>query len=164
MPAALTAAKTGAGSGPEEESKGPSAGSQPADIAGPKDLATPSSDFSPLQDLDAAVALHDPFSHLKVASEAESSNQASRANQADCLRFSPALSSDHVVITDNGLTTYATQQVGNGEMGSNAVIGTYGFSEGVHYWEIICPIFCNSIDFGVTYNPKKVTKANTISE
>lgn len=102
MPAALAAAKSGAGTGPTEESKGPSAGSQPADTAGPNDGTTPSSDFSPLQDLNAAVALHDPFSHLKVASEAKSSNQAPRASQADCLRFSPALSSDHVVITDNG--------------------------------------------------------------
>ena len=30
-------------------------------------------------------------------------------------------------------------------MGSNTVIGNIGFSEGVHYWEVICPIFCNSI-------------------
>ena len=30
-------------------------------------------------------------------------------------------------------------------MGSNVVIGSTAFTEGVHYWEIICPIFCNSI-------------------
>ena len=35
-------------------------------------------------------------------------------------------------------------------MSSNAVIGNTGFSEGVHYWEIICPIFCNSIGKSTT--------------
>ena len=30
-------------------------------------------------------------------------------------------------------------------MNSNVVVGNIGFSEGVHYWEVICPIFCNSI-------------------
>jgi hypothetical protein len=36
--------------------------------------AAQSSDFSPLQDLNAAVALHNPFTNMKVGQEAESSN------------------------------------------------------------------------------------------
>ena len=43
-----------------------------------------------------------------------------------------------------GLTTYATSNA-TSEQANNAVIGSIGFSEGLHYWEIICPIFCNSI-------------------
>lgn len=44
-------------------------------------------------------------------------------------------------------------------MNSNAVIGNIGFSEGVHYWEIICPIFCNSIGkFLADFEPQKAAE------
>lgn len=107
MPAALLNANAGAGTGLNEERKGESAGSQTA--ADEPTGAIPFSDFSPLQDLNAAVALHDPFSHMKVSEEAESSNQAPQMGQANCLRFSPTLSSDHVVITDNGKCASVSQ-------------------------------------------------------
>ena len=99
MPAALTNSNAEAGSTglsqSAEERKGEAVGSQ---STGNSTL----SDFKPLQDLHAAVALHSPFAHLKMSEEAESSNQASYGGLANCLRFSPALSSDHVVITENG--------------------------------------------------------------
>ena len=72
MPAALTIANTGAGAGPAEERKGEPAGSQSAEPM--PSGAAQSSDFSPLQDLNAAVALHNPFTNMKVGQEAESSN------------------------------------------------------------------------------------------
>ena len=72
MPAALTIANTGAGAGLAEERKGESAGSQIAELM--PSGAAQSSDFSPLQDLNAAVALHNPFANMKVGKEAESSN------------------------------------------------------------------------------------------
>ena len=105
MPAALTVASAGAGSGPTEESKGEptvnqTTGQEPA-----------SSEFSPLQDLSAAVALHDPFVHMKVSDEAESSNQSSQGGHTNCLRWSPTLSSDHVVITENGKCASVFQPV-----------------------------------------------------
>jgi hypothetical protein len=161
MPAALASAGAGAGSKLHaEHAKDGAASSQPA--APIRNAFTPC-DFSPLQDLNSAVAEYDPFAWAKSGEEAESSNKSAQVSQADCLRFSPTLSSSHVFITNNGLTTYATS-AGNSDWGFNAVIGNMGFQEGVHYWEIICPIFCNSIDFGVTYNPAKVSKTNTISE
>ena len=114
MPAALVVANSGAGVGPNEERKGESAGSQSA--ANEPAGAVPFSDFSPLQDLNAAVALHDPFAHMKVSEEAESSNQAPQMGQANCLRFSPTLSSDHVVITDNGKCASVSQSPSASEM------------------------------------------------
>lgn len=101
MPAALMVANSGAGAGPNEERKGEPAASHTA-ARDPSGSDSSSSGFSPLQDLNAAVALHDPFAHMKVGEETESSNQAPQMGQANCLRFSPTLSSDHVVITDNG--------------------------------------------------------------
>lgn len=163
MPAALTAGRASAGAELSEGQKGAPAGSQPAQMH-PDGSGGDPSDFSSLQDKQAFVSLHDPFAFVKAAKGAESSNQRTGAQKATCLRFSPTLSSENIVITDNGFTTYATKTVGKGEMSSNAVIGSIGFNEGVHYWEIICPIFCNSIDFGVTSDPKNLTKQNTISE
>ena len=46
-------------------------------------------------------------------------------------------------------------------MNSNAVIGNTGFSEGVHYWEIICPIFCNSIGKFTQLFAPQVGRLNT---
>jgi len=109
MPAALTIANSGAGTGPNEERKDGPAGSHSA--SSEPTGASSFSDFSPLQDLNAAVALHDPFAHMKVSEEAESSNQAPQMGQANCLRFSPTLSSDHVVITDNGKCASISQPV-----------------------------------------------------
>lgn len=100
MPAALAVASAGPASEPLEEQKGEPAASQSADQEPTSALAL--SEFSPLQDLGAAVAVHDPFVHMKVCEETESSNQATSMGQSTCLRFSPTLSSDHVVITDNG--------------------------------------------------------------
>ena len=109
MPAALIIANTGAGIEPKEERKGGPAVSHTAAIE--PTGGSSFSDFSPLQDLNAAVALHDPFAHMKVSEEAESSNQAPQMGQANCLRFSPTLSSDHVVITDNGKCASVSRSV-----------------------------------------------------
>jgi len=158
MPAALTIATEGAGTGLSAEPVDEAAGSHPTASS------TSPCDFSPLQDLNAAVAEHDPFARAMTGAAAESSNKSDRVSATNFLRFSPTFSSNNVVITNNGLTTYATSAVGSSDNFANAVIGSIGFSEGVHYWEVICPIFCNSIDFGVTFNPHKVTKNNTISE
>ena len=100
MSAAPVIVNSSAGIRPNEERKGESAGSQSA--ADKPTGPVPFSDFSPLQDLNAAVALHDPFAHMKVSEEAESSNQAPQMGQANCLRLSPTVSSDHIVITDYG--------------------------------------------------------------
>lgn len=93
------------GSGPNEERKDKPAGSQSVRQEPTETLSL--SDFSPLQAMDAAFTVHTPFSHMKVCEEAESSNQAQQAGLANCLRFSPALSSDHVVITDNGKCAFS---------------------------------------------------------
>ena len=74
MPAALTIANSGVGSGPNEERKGEPAGSQSAGQEPTETLSV--SDFSPLRAMDAAITLHTPFAHMKVCEEAESSNQA----------------------------------------------------------------------------------------
>ena len=98
MPAALTVANSGAGSGPAEEKKGEAE----ASATTAQRSSNNSGGFSPLQDIEAAVALHTPFAHVSVGEEAKSSNQAPAASLASCLRFSQNLLSDHVVITDNG--------------------------------------------------------------
>jgi len=74
MPAALAVADSGAASEPAEERKGEPAGSQSSGHVATE--AAPPSGFSPLQDHSAAVAVYDPFAHMKVSEETESSNQA----------------------------------------------------------------------------------------
>mmetsp|Transcript_25215 Transcript_25215/g.29632 ORF Transcript_25215/g.29632 Transcript_25215/m.29632 type:complete len:121 (+) Transcript_25215:445-807(+) len=103
MPAALAIASGSAGAGSEPRAESTTtegaAGSQPA---APTQNAVAPCDFSPLQDLDAAVVEFDPFAQAKTGEEAESSNKSAQVSQANCLRFSPTLSSSHVVITNNG--------------------------------------------------------------
>jgi hypothetical protein len=68
-----------------------------------------------------------------------------------------------VEISNNGLTAYALSKAKN-EFESNTVVGNMAFSEGQHYWEVICPITCNTIQFGVTCNPTKIDVSNSIIE
>ena len=109
MPAALAVASSPAGDAGAEPQ--PAAGAKVDSavttaaidqLVGSRGQPTSACAFSSLQNLGAAVALHEPFARSKLGQEAESSNQAAQVGQANCLRFSPTLSSDSVVITDNG--------------------------------------------------------------
>ena len=44
-----------------------------------------------------------------------------------------------------GLTAFALSKDNSAPFATSTVIGNMGFSEGVHYWEVICPIYCNTI-------------------
>lgn len=78
MPAALASANPGAGSGLSAElSTDGAAGSQ---SAAPVRNAVAPCDFSPLQDLNAAVAEYDPFAWAKSGEEAESSNKTAQVS------------------------------------------------------------------------------------
>lgn len=96
MPAALTIATEGAGTGLSAEPVDEAAGSHPTASS------TSPCDFSPLQDLNAAVAEHDPFARAMTGAAAESSNKSDRVSATNFLRFSPTFSSNNVVITNNG--------------------------------------------------------------
>jgi len=64
-------------------------------------------------------------------------------NHYDRLRFLPKNATAKMAITHFGniLTNYAkTAQI---------AIANYGFSHGVHYWEIVCPNRCSGIEVGV---------------
>jgi hypothetical protein len=77
----------------------------------------------------------------------ESKFAARNRRQPQVMRFSPSLSSREVDISVSGFTARATQ--GTATARANMV-----FHEGVHYWEVTCPIRCTSIQIGVSSKGK----------
>eukprot|EP00347_Sterkiella_histriomuscorum_P017580 403348792 len=69
-------------------------------------------------------------------------------HEPDCLRFCPANSSGGVEISLSGFTAVAKLQ-------SQTARANKAFSEGVHYWEIICPISCQTLQIGVSNKNQK---------
>ena len=65
------------------------------------------------------------------------------AKSHDRLRFIPANTNSKMAVTHFGniLTSYSKKP--------QTAITNYGFSQGVHYWEIICPNKCAGIEVGV---------------
>jgi len=69
-------------------------------------------------------------------------------HEPDCLRFCPSNSSENIEISLSGFTARA--QAANQVVRSNK-----GFYEGVHYWEIICPISLSTLQIGVSNKGSK---------
>ena len=59
------------------------------------------------------------------------------------LHFKPLSSNSRLIISHAGLTVTATNS------DEELAIGSLGFSEGVHYWEIYCPLSCENLGVGV---------------
>mmetsp|Transcript_28554 Transcript_28554/g.25495 ORF Transcript_28554/g.25495 Transcript_28554/m.25495 type:complete len:82 (-) Transcript_28554:267-512(-) len=59
------------------------------------------------------------------------------------LRLTPAHSQAKLNISPSGLVITATS------MNEEIAIANFGFSQGVHFWEIICPKSCNNIQIGI---------------
>jgi len=59
------------------------------------------------------------------------------------MTFDKVLSSPSLKISHTGLTVESTDK-------AQKAITNHSFTEGVVYWEVICPIRCNGILFGVT--------------
>ncbi len=77
-------------------------------------------------------------------------------NHYDRLRFLPKNATAKMAITHFGniLTNYSkTAQV---------AIANYGFSHGVHYWEIVCPNRCSGIEVGVAKEGWKLPAADGV--
>lgn len=64
------------------------------------------------------------------------------------LRFAPAKSSGLLTFSPSGLTARSTGA-------SQQAVANLAYSEGVHYWEIICPVQCTSLSIGVIKDDMK---------
>jgi hypothetical protein len=67
------------------------------------------------------------------------------------MRFCPSLSTKEVDISVSGFTARSLR-------GSTTARANMAFSEGVHFWEITCPIRCSSIQIGVSSKGKDTIK------
>jgi len=74
----------------------------------------------------------------------------------ESLRFVPNQKSQQLLISPSGLMVLSKQSSKSGE---NPLIYTnYGFSTGIHYWEILCPLSCTNLKIGVVkMEDKKLT-------
>lgn len=78
-------------------------------------------------------------------SNVTSSNHQRRQARANFMRWCPVLSSPSTSISVSGLTAKAQD--------SPAIAkANMMFDEGVHYWEVHCPIYCHNMQFGVSSN------------
>jgi len=72
------------------------------------------------------------------------------------LCFVPNHKSKNLIISPSGLMVVSKQ---SSKISEKPILYTnYGFSSGVHYWEIICPLSCNGLNLGVVkIENKKLT-------
>lgn len=68
--------------------------------------------------------------------------------EPDCLRFCPSNSSENVEISLSGFTVRA-------KSANQVARVNKSFFEGVHYWEIICPISLSTLQIGVSNKSSK---------
>jgi len=80
-----------------------------------------------------------------LSSSASQTIQSEKSKEIsyDRLRFIPSKAGDKMSVTQFGhvVTNYSKK--------SQVATTNYGFSQGVHYWEIICPVKCTGIEVGV---------------
>ena len=94
---------------------------------------------------DASAAANSGEQGAKAGIDGKLAGRSRR--QPPVMRFSPSLSSREVDISVSGFTARATH--GTATARANMV-----FHEGVHYWEVTCPIRCTSIQIGVSSKGK----------
>ena len=91
-----------------------------------------------------------PSQHIASESDLESKDPNSSSKPfcpPESLRFVPNHKSQHLFISPSGLMIVSKQTNKSSE---NPIVYTnYGFTSGVHYWEIICPLSCNGLRLGV---------------
>jgi len=82
------------------------------------------------------------------------------------MRFCPSLSSNDVQISHSGLTAKCiSTKDASGNDKTTFVVANMTFTEGAHYWEIICPISINNIHVGIQSvgNPATVITQDFVS-
>jgi hypothetical protein len=109
--------------------------------------------FRSMKEYEASVQVYDTFKESSSAAQAnpdEAVEQQSRCRgtHSQIMRFSKTLSGNFVKISPDGLNVQSRSGCKNTQ--GNHAIGDMGFSEGIHYWELICPVLCSGIEFGVT--------------
>ena len=91
-----------------------------------------------------------PPQHIASESDLENKDPNSSSKPfcpPESLRFVPNHKSQHLFISPSGLMIVSKQTNKSSE---NPIVYTnYGFTSGVHYWEIICPLSCNGLRLGV---------------
>lgn len=113
-----------------------------------KEHSKTESDLHRLEHEASTVELHQVTVDLRGENGDQADGKAELAPQfglGSMMRFCPVLSSSAADISVSGLSAKLSKGICLAK--ANMV-----FDEGVHYWEIYCPIHCQQIQIGVSSN------------
>lgn len=124
-----------------------------------QDVKNTSKELQRLSQMGSQIKVHeiidDYTNDSKKAEEARLNNKGANGRdnikqgnrQPQVMRFCPSLSTSGIDISVSGFTARAKQ-------GASTARANMVLYEGVHYWEVTCPIRCTSIQIGVSSKGK----------